>query len=150
MSEGNGGLTMIKLYSSASCTSCRKAKAWLLEHELAFEERNIISDPLTKTEIKEILALTETGTDEIISPRSKVYQKLAIDFDEISLSELVTVIEENPGILRRPIMMDERRLQIGYNEDEIHQFIPREVRKLNSKQLTEILLYHDIEKEYLV
>lgn len=137
---------MIKLYSSASCTSCRKAKAWLLEQGLTFEERNIISDPLTKTEIKEILALTETGTDEIISPRSKVYQKLDIDFDELSLSELVAVI----GILRRPILMDERRLQIGYNEDEIHQFIPREVRKVTSKKLTEILIYLDMEKESLV
>ncbi|MBU5365894.1 transcriptional regulator Spx [Enterococcus devriesei] len=141
---------MIKLYSSASCTSCRKAKAWLLEQGLTFEERNIISDPLTKTEIKEILALTETGTDEIISPRSKVYQKLDIDFDELSLSELVAVIEENPSILRRPILMDERRLQIGYNEDEIHQFIPREVRKVTSKKLTEILIYLDMEKESLV
>ena len=140
---------MIKLYSSASCTSCRKAKAWLLEQGLTFEERNIISDPLTKTEIKEILALTETGTDEIISPRSKVYQKLDIDFDELSLSELVAVIEENPSILRRPILMDERRLQIGYNEDEIHQFIPREVRKVTSKKLTEILIYLDMEKESL-
>lgn len=141
---------MIKLYSSASCTSCRKAKAWLLEQGLTFEERNIISDQLTKTEIKEILALTETGTDEIISPRSKVYQKLDIDFDELSLSELVAVIEENPSILRRPILMDERRLQIGYNEDEIHQFIPREVRKVTSKKLTEILIYLDMEKESLV
>lgn len=138
------------MYSSASCTSCRKAKAWLLEQGLTFEERNIISDPLTKTEIKEILALTETGTDEIISPRSKVYQKLDIDFDELSLSELVAVIEENPSILRRPILMDERRLQIGYNEDEIHQFIPREVRKVTSKKLTEILIYLDMEKESLV
>ncbi|OJG36020.1 spx/MgsR family transcriptional regulator [Enterococcus devriesei] len=117
---------------------------------MTFEERNIISDPLTKTEIKEILALTETGTDEIISPRSKVYQKLDIDFDELSLSELVAVIEENPSILRRPILMDERRLQIGYNEDEIHQFIPREVRKVTSKKLTEILIYLDMEKESLV
>lgn len=145
-----GVLRLIKLYSSASCTSCRKAKAWLLEQGLTFEERNIISDPLTKTEIKEILALTETGTDEIISPRSKVYQKLDIDFDELSLSELVAVIEENPSILRRPILMDERRLQIGYNEDEIHQFIPREVRKVTSKKLTEILIYLDMEKESLV
>ncbi|MFQ7233951.1 MAG: transcriptional regulator Spx, partial [Enterococcus hulanensis] len=88
---------MIKLYTSASCTSCRKAKAWLKENGLDFEERNIMSNPLTKDEIKEILSKTETGTDEIISTRSKVYEKLAIDFDDLSLSELVDVIEEYPS-----------------------------------------------------
>ena len=86
---------MIKLYVSASCTSCRKAKAWLKQNGLRFEERNIMSDPLTTDEIKEILSLTETGTDEIISTRSKVYEKLDIDFDELSLSELVDIIEEH-------------------------------------------------------
>jgi len=141
---------MIKLYSSASCASCRKAKAWLNEQGLAFEERNIISAPLTKEEIKEILTLTEMGTEEIISTRSKVYDKLAIDFDERSLNELVAVIEENPGLLRRPIVLDETKLQIGFNEDEIHQFIPREVRRVTSKKMTEILFYMDLEKQSLV
>ncbi|MBC6925427.1 ArsC/Spx/MgsR family protein, partial [Ligilactobacillus salivarius] len=32
--------------------------------------------------------------------------------------------------LRRPIMMDSKRLQVGYNEDEIRRFLPRDVRAL--------------------
>lgn len=140
-------LKMIKLYGSASCNSCRKAKAWLEEQGLDFEERNIISDPLTKRELKAILALTETGTEEIIATRSKVYNKFSFDFNDLSLNELVTVIEENPSLLKRPIVMDETKLQIGFSEDEIHQFIPREVRKVRSKAMTEILFFMDMEKQ---
>ncbi|MBO0452956.1 MULTISPECIES: transcriptional regulator Spx [Enterococcus] len=138
---------MIKLYSSASCASCRKAKAWLKDQGLAFEERNIMNEPLTKEEIKEILSMTETGTEEIISTRSKVYDKLALDFEELSFNELVTLIEENPGLVRRPIILSKTKMQIGYNEEDIHQFIPREVRKATSKKLTEVLLYMDLEKQ---
>ncbi|MGO3602533.1 MAG: transcriptional regulator Spx [Enterococcus malodoratus] len=138
---------MIKLYGSASCNSCRKAKAWLEEQGLAFEERNIITDPLTKRELKEILALTETGTEEIIATRSKVYNKFSFDFNDLSFNELVEVIQENPSLLKRPIVMNETKLQIGFNEDEIHQFIPREVRKLNSKRMTETLFYMDLENQ---
>lgn len=141
---------MIKLYSSASCTSCRKAKAWLKENGLDFEERNIMSDPLTKDEIKEILMMTETGTDEIISTRSKVYEKLDIDFDDLTLNQLVDIIEEHPSLLRRPLVFDETKFQVGYNEDEIHQFIPREVRRVTSKKMSRILLYMDFQKESLV
>lgn len=138
---------MIKLYGSASCNSCRKAKAWLEEQGLAFEERNIITDPLTKRELKEILSLTETGTEEIIATRSKVYNKFSFDFNDLSFNELVEVIQENPSLLKRPIVMNETKLQIGFNEDEIHQFIPREVRKLNSKRMTETLFYMDLENQ---
>ncbi|MBX8936868.1 transcriptional regulator Spx [Enterococcus hulanensis] len=138
---------MIKLYTSTSCSSCRKAKAWLIEQRLPFEERDIITNPLTKEEIKNILSLTETGTDEIISIRSKVYEKLAIDFEELSLNELVVILAKYPRLLRRPLILDETRLLVGYNEEEIHQFTPREVRRVVSKQMTEKLILLEIEEQ---
>lgn len=139
-----GVADMIELYSSSSCTSCRKAKLWLEKQGLTVIERNIINEPLNEAEIQRILCLTEFGTDEIISTRSKVYAKLALDFDTLTLSELVKIMVEYPNLLRRPIITDGKKLQIGYNEEEIHQFIPREVRKLTSLELSEQLFCMDI------
>ncbi|MBM7604076.1 transcriptional regulator Spx [Metabacillus litoralis] len=119
---------MVTLYTSPSCTSCRKAKAWLEEHDIPYIERNIFSEPLTIQEIKEILRMTEDGTDEIISTRSKIFQKLNINLETLPLQDLYNLIQENPGLLRRPIIIDEKRLQVGYNEDEIRRFLPRRVR----------------------
>ncbi|MGO2267180.1 MAG: transcriptional regulator SpxA [Vagococcus salmoninarum] len=121
---------MLTLYTSPSCTSCRKARAWLMEQEIPFKERNIFSEPLDITELKAILRMTEDGTEEIISTRSKVFQKLDMDLDELPLPELLKLVQETPGLLRRPIMIDEKRLQVGFNEDEIRRFLPREVRAL--------------------
>lgn len=121
---------MIKLYISPSCTSCRKAKAWLEEHELAFEEQNIYHEPLTKDEIKEILTLTDEGTEEIISYRSEAYKNLDVNFDELSMRELLDLFIEEPSLIRRPIIMDDRRLQIGFNDEEIRMFLPREIREV--------------------
>lgn len=121
---------MVTLYTSPSCTSCRKARAWLEEHNIPFEERNIFSNPLNVDEIKQILQMTEDGTEEITSKRSKIFQDLDIDLDELPLQKLYTLIQKNPGLLRRPIIMDSKRLQVGYNEDEIRRFLPRDVRAL--------------------
>ena len=44
-------------------------------------------------------------------------------------------MQEQPGLLRRPIMIDEKRLQIGFNEDEIRRFLPREVRALELRKV---------------
>ncbi|WP_069986194.1 Spx/MgsR family RNA polymerase-binding regulatory protein [Streptococcus agalactiae] len=127
---------MITLFLSPSCTSCRKARAWLSKHGVAFEEHNIITSPLNKEELLQILSFTENGTEDIISTRSKVFQKLAIDVDELSTSSLMELISENPSLLRRPIILDKKRMQIGFNEDEIRAFLPRDYRKQELKQAT--------------
>lgn len=132
---------MVTLYTSPSCTSCRKARAWLEENNITYNERNIFSDPLSIGEIKSILRMTEDGTEEIISTRSKVFQELNVDLDDLPLNELFDLIQDNPGLLRRPIMVDEKRLQVGYNEDEIRRFLPREVRALELKQAQLIVGY---------
>ncbi|MGX7107767.1 transcriptional regulator SpxA [Hutsoniella sourekii] len=119
---------MVTLYITPSCTSCRKARAWLEEHEIPYKERNIFTDPLTETEIKEILRMTENGTEDIVSTRSKAYSELTVELSEIPLNEFFVMVQEQPGLLRRPIILDDKRLQIGYNEDEIRRFLPRKVR----------------------
>ena len=125
---------MVDLYVSPSCTSCRKAKQWLEQHNIPYKERNIISDPLNREEIIHVLRMTEEGTEEIVLTRSKAFQELNIDLDDISMNELIDLIEKNPSLLRRPIILDDRRMQVGYNEDEIRRFLPRSVRRLEMAQ----------------
>ncbi|MCO6018081.1 transcriptional regulator SpxA [Carnobacterium divergens] len=132
---------MVTLYTSPSCTSCRKARAWLEEHHIAYTERNIFSEPLNIPEIKAILRMTEDGTEEIISTRSKVFQELDVDLDDMPLQQLFELVQKNPGLLRRPIMLDEKRLQVGYNEDEIRRFLPIEVRALELQQAQLLVSY---------
>ena len=133
---------MITLFLSPSCTSCRKARAWLLNHEVPFVEHNIMTSPLSAQELQHILSLTENGTDDIISTRSKIFQKLDLDVESLSISELIKLIEENPSLLRRPIILDAKRMQIGFNEDEIRAFLPRSYRQ---QELTEATLRAEIE-----
>lgn len=129
--------SMLTIYLSPSCTSCRKAHAWLQEYDIPFIERNIIKQPPNKIEINEILSLTQKGTEDIISTRSKAFQDLKINMNELTMHELYELINDHPEILRKPILVDERRIQIGYNESEIRQFVPREVRETELKEARE-------------
>ena len=139
---------MISLYTTPSCTSCRKARAWLTENELPFKERNIFSDPLNSDELMEILSLTKNGTEDIISTRSKVYKKLDIDLEELKLEELLSLIEKYPNLLKRPIILDENKLQVGYNEEDIRKFVPRNLRKIIFKRRqTELLMFNYRQKQ---
>ena len=102
---------MIRIYTAPSCASCRKVKAWLKEHQIPYVEKNIFSTLLRETELKELLERSENGTDDIISKRSKIIKENKIDIDEMSINELIHFIQKNPSILKRPIIIDERRFK---------------------------------------
>ena len=129
---------MVILYTTVSCGSCRKAKAWLEEHQIDYIEKNIVSNSITVDELKSILRLTEEGATEIISTRSKIFQELNINIEALSLNEFYKLIIEHPQMLRRPIMLDEKRLQIGFNEEEIRKFLPRSVRTFLNIELQKL------------
>ncbi|WP_033827374.1 transcriptional regulator Spx [Bacillus andreraoultii] len=120
---------MITFYSLPSCASCRKSKKWLMKHEVPFTERNILSDPLNESEIKHLLKMTTDGTEEIISTKSKVYQALNVDIEQMNLNNLISLIMEYPKLLKAPILFDERYLQVGHNEEGLCKFLPRRNKK---------------------
>jgi len=117
------------LFSSPSCTSCRKAKLWLENHNIPYIERDVNKEPLRAEEVKEILRLTEDGTEELISKRSKIFSKLNLYLDSMSINKFIELIVDNPSLLKRPIIMDDHRMQVGYNDDEIRRFLPRDIRQ---------------------
>jgi regulatory protein spx len=123
---------MIRIYTSPSCSSCRKVKKWFEDNKIPYEAKNIFAANLTAEELKDVISKTENGTDDIISLRSKVVQENNIDFDEMTISQLVEFIRANPSVLKRPIIVDDHRIQVGYNEEEIRTFIPRARRLAES------------------
>lgn len=125
---------MIKLYTAPSCASCRKAKQWLKENDIPYVEKNIFATNLRKEELQELLERSENGTDDIISKRSKVIKDNLVDVEDMTVNELITFIQDNPSILKRPIMLDERRFQVGYNSEEIRAFMPRDLRRLSESK----------------
>lgn len=127
------------IFTSSSCTSCRKAKTWLEKYNIPYEERNLSSNPISVEEIKMIMRLTEEGTEEIISTRSKAFKELDVSVDELTLHQLYTLIQKTPGLLRRPIIIDDKRMQVGYNEDEIRQFVPRNVRAIELQKAQKLI-----------
>lgn len=119
---------MIILYTSPGCASCRKAKQWLKDNNMKFIEKNIFTTLLKEDEIKYLLQRSENGTEDIISTRSKVFQELNRDLDDLSIKELVDIIQKNPSILKRPIMIDEKSFVVGYDDDEITTLVPAKLR----------------------
>ncbi|MCI8851673.1 MAG: transcriptional regulator Spx [Erysipelotrichaceae bacterium] len=122
---------MIILYTSPGCASCRKAKQWLKDNEMEYVEKNIFNTLLKENEIKYLLQRSENGTEDIISTRSKAFQALERSLDDLSIAELVDFIQQNPSVLKRPIIVNEQSFVVGYDDDEITAFVPSHLRALS-------------------
>lgn len=120
---------MIELYGTPTCMSCRKVKKYFLDNGIKFVEKNIFQTKLTRENIHRMLQNSENGFEDIISTRSKIFKEKNVNFNEMSVCELVDFIIENPSILRRPIIVNEIDLQVGYNEDDISLFLPDDLRE---------------------
>lgn len=113
---------MIVIYTAPGCSSCRKVKAYLKDNEIKFKEKNIFKTLLNENEIKYLISRTENGTDDLISKRSRIMKENNFNIDNMSLDELCKFIANNPSILKRPIIIDDKNLQIGFDEEEIEVF----------------------------
>lgn len=112
-------MTKITFFTYPSCTSCRKAKKWLMTNSVDFKERHIFRNGPTQEEIINLLSMTTNGVDEILATRSQKYKDLDVNIEELSLSEVVKLISEEPKLLRRPLLSDGKKLVVGYDPEGI-------------------------------
>ena len=114
---------MIVLYTSHGCASCRKVRNWLEENKFKFIEKNIFTTQLHEKEIKYLLLRSESGSENIISKRSKVIMEEKIKIDEMTTDELANFVVKNPTVLKRPIIVSENNFLVGYDTEEIRVLI---------------------------
>ena len=119
---------MIQIYTTPSCASCRKAKRWFEQYKIPYSEKNIFSIKLSPEDIYKMLANSENGFEDIISTRSKIFKEKKLDPENMSVQKLVEFIIDNPSVLKRPIIISENELQVGYNNEDITIFLPKELR----------------------
>ena len=92
---------------------------------------------LKEDEIKYLLSRCENGTEDIISVRSKAFQQLGCDIDDLSVSALVDIVRKSPSILKRPIMISEKSMVVGYDDDEITTMMPAQLRTVVDNACTD-------------
>ena len=136
---------MIQIYTTPSCASCRKAKKWFDQYKIPYSEKNIFSIKLSKEDIFKMLANSENGFEDIISTRSKVFKEKHLEPDNMSIQELVNFIIDNPSVLKRPIIINESELQVGYNNEDITIFLPKELR--HNENILKATRLMDMEEE---
>lgn len=124
-------ICMVRLYFyKKSDLATKKIVAWLTENKIEFIEQDVVKVPLSSRDIIHMLSLVEGNVNEVLCIRGKEYQKLNENICSIKMNHLINLLEENQKLLRFPVLLDEKRMQIGFNTEELRKFIPREKRRV--------------------
>ena len=86
----------------------------MLKKGAVLVERDLGSDPLTVTELKELFA----GRDprEFLNTRNELYRRKQMARNPPSPAETVRLMAQNPNLIRRPIVARGRERVLGYDE----------------------------------
>ncbi|WP_407350381.1 ArsC/Spx/MgsR family protein [Lactococcus garvieae] len=122
---------MITLYYSLSSTSSKQAMNWFKSRDMKICKKR--GYDISREDILRVLSLSETGFSEFLKSRGntgrETQEKLAF-VESLSFSEAIDYVLAHPEIIRLPITFDDKRLLVGFNGEEIRQFIPKAYRKL--------------------
>ena len=113
---------MLKIYTISSNQETKAVESWLYAHKVKFVEVDLLKELVSTEEILRIVSLTEHGVEEIIATETRAYTRLNLNFNDLKLEDFMELLEENATLLKVPLMLDEKQLQIGFDEDKMQRF----------------------------
>jgi Spx/MgsR family transcriptional regulator len=111
----------IKLLQKPTCTTCRKAKAYLEKLGAEIESRSLDKQKLSKAELEEIIS--DRDYTQFLSARNELYRAQNMKEHPPSRAQAIALMAENPNLIRRPLVMRGHRLVIGYDEQAYKEIV---------------------------
>lgn len=98
------------------CSTCRKALAWLREHDLTVTERPIVEEPPTKAELARWIPASGLPLRKWLNTSGLSYRALGRErVAAMSDTELVAALARDGKLVKRPVLVDGDRVLVGFD-----------------------------------
>ncbi|QHS36521.1 arsenate reductase (glutaredoxin) [Alcaligenes faecalis] len=104
---------MSKIYHNPRCSTSRNALAMMREKGLEPEIIEYLKTPLSRSELKALIADTGLTVREAMRSKEAIYSELNLDNPDLSDEDLLAAIEANPILLNRPIVVTEKGTRLA-------------------------------------
>ena len=101
----------VTLFWWPSWQGCRKAREYLSQLEIEFEERDFFKQPFTESDLMSLLK--NTPLSDVFSWRSPSFKAMGLDQGSLTDDDLIRLMLEEPRLIRRPIVKINDKLIIG-------------------------------------
>lgn len=108
---------MIIVYGIKNCDTVKKALKWLADHDIEHKLHDYRVDGLPEGFLQQ--AEAQFGWENLVNKRSTTWRNLDEQIKKtLDKSTALSVLAENPTLIKRPIILQEGKALIGFNEKE--------------------------------
>ncbi len=102
------------------CSTCRKARVWLKDHGIAFDERSIQLDNPTAAELRDWQQKSGLSLRRFFNTSGNLYRELdlARRLPGMREDEQLALLASDGMLVRRPILTDGETVLVGFREAE--------------------------------
>jgi arsenate reductase len=102
------------------CSTCKKAKAFLTENNIKFEDRHIVENNPTATELKVYLSKSGVPLKRFFNTSGNVYKALNLKdkLPDMSEDEQLALLSQDGMLVKRPLLIGDDFVLIGFKETE--------------------------------
>ena len=113
---------MIEIYGIKNCDSVRKALKYLKAHDIPYRFIDFRETPVDKTTIRSWL--DEADLNTLFNTRGTTYRTLKLKEMNLSDEEKIEWLAKENMLIKRPVIVFDGKVIIGYNESEYLEKLP--------------------------
>lgn len=102
------------------CSTCQKAKKWLVENNIEFTNRLIVEDNPTVEELKEWIPKSGLPLKKFFNTSGVVYKELKLSekLPNMSEEEQIALLASNGKLVKRPLIVTNSSVLVGFKPEE--------------------------------
>ena len=109
---------MIRLYYYNRCGTSRKAKKFFDDHEIKYQLVEIVDEPPTKEELREMVIKSGIELKKFFNTSGQSYRDIGMKdkIKNLREEELLEILATDGKIIKRPLITDGTTVTVGWNE----------------------------------
>lgn len=107
------------------CTTCRRAKKWLDEHQIAYEARDIKEQNPSVEELTQWYQKSGLPLKKFFNTSGMLYKemKLKEKLPDMSEEEQLALLASDGMLVKRPIVVTEDQVLVGFKEAQWEEIL---------------------------
>ncbi|MDF2557410.1 MAG: yusI [Bacillales bacterium] len=110
---------MIKFYCYPKCSTCQKAKKWLDDNKVKYEEIHIVENNPTKNDLAEYFKMSGFPINKFFNTSGIKYREMGLSSKVKSASEddLLELLSSDGMLVKRPLITDGKKITLGFKPE---------------------------------
>lgn len=115
---------MIEFIEYEKCTTCKKAKEWLNEHNIQYNDRQIKEQTPTYEELNEWIKKFNISIKKLFNTSGLKYRELNLKekLKDMSDSKKIKLLSSDGMLIKRPLLVSSNKVLIGFKEKEWNDY----------------------------